>query len=121
MISIVYLLGFLMEVQRGTKGKEELIDSCVHLESLRESMSMRFQALFEASLGTSIHGDSQQAWGLSYLVERFFLGEGCIIIREDFQSSYCSEVCFRGRLLISIKVLWRGFFIRASSWLLAPV
>jgi hypothetical protein len=49
-------------------------------------MSMRFQALREASLGASIHGDSQQALGLNYLVGRFLLGGGRIINREDFQS-----------------------------------
>jgi hypothetical protein len=33
--------------------------------------------------------------------------------------SDCSEVCFRGRLHLNIRVLWRGFLFRASSWHLA--
>jgi NAD kinase len=61
MISIIHSLGFLMEFKRGAKGKEELIQSFVHLESLRESMRMRFEAMVEESLGASIHGDNQQA------------------------------------------------------------
>jgi hypothetical protein len=56
------ILGFLME---------ELIPSFCHLESLRESIEMRFVALDEASLGTHIYGDSQQALGLVYLLRSF--------------------------------------------------
>jgi hypothetical protein len=47
--------------KRGAKGKEELIHSLFHLESLREIMSMRFKELVEEILDAYIHGGSQQA------------------------------------------------------------
>ena len=46
-------------------------------------------------------------------------GGGRISSGEVFELSDCSEVCFRGRQHISIRVLWRGFLFRASSWHLA--
>ena len=53
MILSIHLLGFLMEVQEGAKGKERLIHSYVHLESLRESIEERMVAMVEESLGTN--------------------------------------------------------------------
>jgi hypothetical protein len=52
---------FIALVENQLGRREELIHSFVHLESLRESMRMRFVACVEASLGASIHGGSQQA------------------------------------------------------------
>jgi hypothetical protein len=71
MISTIHILGFLMEVQEGRKGKGELIHSFSHLESLRESLEMRFEALGEASLGACFHGERHQAWSLVYLLRSF--------------------------------------------------
>jgi hypothetical protein len=45
----------------GAKGKEELIHSYVHLESLRESIEERMVAMVEEILDTPIHGGSQEA------------------------------------------------------------
>jgi hypothetical protein len=61
MISTVQILGFLMEVQERRKGQGGAHSLFVHLESLRECMSMTFQSIVEESLGASIHGGSQQA------------------------------------------------------------
>ena len=46
----IHLLGFLME------GQERLIHTYVHLESLRESIEVRMEAIVEGSLGASFHG-----------------------------------------------------------------
>jgi hypothetical protein len=48
-------------LKRGTKGKERLIHSYVHLESLRESIEERMEAMVEGSLGTSFHGGLMEA------------------------------------------------------------
>jgi hypothetical protein len=39
---------------------------------------------------------------------------------EVLESSDCSEICFKGRLHFGIRVLWRDFRFRDSSWHLAP-
>ena len=61
MISAIDHLGSLWRFKRGAKEEGEFIPSFVHLESLRESIEMRFQALDEASLGAPFYRDSQQA------------------------------------------------------------
>jgi hypothetical protein len=47
-----------MHPKGGRKRPRRGIHSFVHLESLRESLEMRFGALGEASLGTCFHGES---------------------------------------------------------------
>jgi hypothetical protein len=52
---------FLWRFKRGASGKEDLIHSYVHLESLRGSIEERMVAMVEENLGTRIHGGSQEA------------------------------------------------------------
>jgi hypothetical protein len=51
----------LWRFKRGTKGKERLIHSCVHLESLRESIEERMVDMVEERLGAPFHGGSMEA------------------------------------------------------------
>jgi hypothetical protein len=60
------------------------------------------------------------SWRLSYLfIYRGASTSEAGALEEVLELSDCSEICFRGRPHFSIRVLWRGFLFKASSWHLA--
>jgi hypothetical protein len=54
-------------LKEGARGKERLIHSYVHLESLRGNMRMMLEDMEEGNLDASMHGGAMGAWSSIYL------------------------------------------------------